>query len=71
MGRERLKAERRSLGYTQEKMSEELGLQLRQYKNIESGASLGKIAMWDRLEDLTGVNQRVLREISPDKEGSQ
>ena len=71
MARERLKAERVRLGYTQEKMAEILDVKLRQYKYIEAGMSLGRIPMWDRLEDITGVNQRVLRENHPDRADNQ
>ena len=37
---------------------------VRQYQNIESGKTMGKIALWDALEDLFGVHQRRLREVS-------
>lgn len=71
MARERLKAERVRLGYTQEQMAEILDVKPRQYKYIEAGTSLGRIPMWDKLEDITGVNQRVLRENHPGQEGNQ
>lgn len=55
---------------TQQDMADKLGVGLRHYKKIESGESLGSIALWDDIEDILGTNQRVLREIHPDKEDS-
>lgn len=52
-------------------MADKLGVGLRHYKKIESGETLGSIPLWDELEDLLEVNQRVLREIHPDREDSQ
>ena len=51
-----------------------MGIHLRYYKAMESGERLGGIDLWDKLEDLTGVHQRTLREISdtrPDLEDSR
>lgn len=56
---------------TQQTMADKLGVGLRHYKKIESGETLGSIPLWDDLEDLLEVNQRVLREIHPDREDSQ
>ncbi len=56
---------------TQQAMADKLGVGLRHYKKIESGETLGSIPLWDDLEDLLEVNQRVLREIHPDREDSQ
>lgn len=56
---------------TQQDMADKLGVGLRHYKKIESGETLGSIPLWDDLEDLLEVNQRVLREIHPDREDSQ
>ena len=56
---------------TQQAMADKLGVGLRHYKKIESGETLGSIPLWDDLEDLLEVNQRVLREIHPDREYSQ
>ena len=56
---------------TQQAMADKLGVGLRHYKKIESGETLGSIPLWDDLEDLLEVNQRVLREINPDREDSQ
>lgn len=69
--RESLKAARKDAGLTQQAMADKLGVNLRYYKAIESGERLGAIWVWDELEDFFNVNQRVLRENHPDKEGSR
>lgn len=61
--RNNLKAARRALGLTQQALADELGLNDRYYKAIESGEKLGAIWIWDKLEDITGIHQRILREI--------
>ena len=62
---------RAAAGMTQQAMADKLGVGLRHYKKIECGETLGSVPLWDELEDVLGVNQRVLREIHPDTEGSQ
>lgn len=69
--RQNLKQARLVHGLTQQQMAEKLGVGLRHYKKIEKGETLGSVPLWDNIEDLLGVNQRFLREIRPDKEGSQ
>ena len=69
--RNNLQAARKAAGMTQQAMADKLGVGLRHYKKIESGETLGSIPLWDDLEDLQEVNQRVLREIHPDREDSQ
>ena len=69
--RENLKAARKAAGLTQQQMADRLGIHERYYKAIESEERLGAIWMWDKLEDLLGINQRVLREIRPGTEDSQ
>ena len=69
--RNNLQAARKAAGMTQQAMADKLGVGLRYYKKIESGETLGSIPLWDDLEDLLEVNQRVLREIHPDREDSQ
>ena len=69
--RENLRAARKAKGMTQQDMADKLGVGLRHYKKIESGETLGSIPLWDDLEDLLEVNQRVLREMHPDREDSQ
>ena len=51
---------------TQRQVAEYLGISENAYQNIEYGKRIGRIETWDRLEDLFGVHQRLLREISPD-----
>lgn len=60
--RRNLKEARKSLGMTQREMAEKLGISTRGYQHIEQGFRLGSIIYWDKLEDITGVHQRVLRE---------
>ena len=62
--RERLKAERISRGWTQKDVAEKLGMSLIGYRQIESGARIGRIETWDALEDMLGVHQRKLRKDS-------
>lgn len=65
-----LKTARRRAGLTQQQVADRLGIGLRHYKKIESGETLGSIAIWDALEDLLMVHQRVLRGNYLDKEDS-
>lgn len=69
--RENLRKARKAAGLTQQQMAETLGVGLRHYKKIESGETLGSIPLWDDLEDMLEVNQRVLREIHPGREDSR
>lgn len=62
--RENLKKARIASGMTQQNVAEKLFVTTRHYKGIESGERIGSIELWDRLEDLFRVNQRVLRETS-------
>lgn len=64
MGRENLKKARKEAGTTQQQMADELDIGLRQYQRIEAGTSHGTFEIWDKLEDITGIHQRILREIS-------
>lgn len=68
--RENLKNARKAARMTQKQVAEYIGIHERYYKSLESGERLGGIRMWDKLEDLFGVNQRVLREIHPGKEAN-
>ena len=65
--RENLKQARKAAGLTQQAMADRLGVGLRHYKKIESGETIGSVPLWDDLEDILGINQRVLREIHPGK----
>lgn len=72
--RENLKRARLAAGMTQQQMADKLNITLRYYKKIEAGNMLGSIEIWDRLEDITGVPQRKLREIQAidhDQEANQ
>lgn len=59
--RTNLQAARKAKGLTQEQMAERLGISLRYYQNIEAGDRNGDFEIWDRLEDITGIHQRILR----------
>ena len=58
-----LKQARKDAGMTQQEVADRVGISWRQYQRIESGKILGRIAVWDALEDLFGVHQRKLREV--------
>ena len=64
MARENLKKARQAAGMTQQQMADRLGISLRYYQNIETGDRTGDFTLWDTLEDITGIHQRRLREIS-------
>ena len=66
--RANLQNARKAAGLTQQAMADKLHVGLRHYKKIESGETLGGIDLWDKLEDLFNIHQRVLREIHLDKE---
>lgn len=69
--RKNLKKARKSAGLTQQAVADKMGISLRYYQQIEAGDRTGDFEIWDNLEDLTKIHQRVLREIHPDKEDSQ
>ena len=69
--RENLRAARKAAGLTQKQMAEYLHVSERHYKFMESGHTTGNVELWDKLEDLFNIHQRVLRENHPDKEDSQ
>lgn len=62
--RKQLKEARMKAGLTQQQMAEKLDISLRYYKNIEAGERTGDVTLWDELEDLLGIHQRILRENS-------
>ncbi len=62
--RKNLKEARRKAGMTQQQMADRLDISLRYYQNIEAGSRTGDFTLWDTLEDITGIHQRILREIS-------
>ena len=61
---------RKAAGMTQQQMADKLGLTLRYYQQIEAGDRTGDFEIWDALEDLTGIHQRILRETDPCKADS-
>ena len=62
--RETLKEARRAAGLTQQQMADRLHITMRYYQKIEAGEATGAFEVWDALEDLLGIHQRKLREIS-------
>lgn len=60
--RNRLRAARKAEGYTQEEMAEAIGTSIANYGLIERGDRNGNFRIWDALEDLLGIHQRILRE---------
>ncbi len=60
--RKNLKEARAAAGLTQQQMADKLNVCLRYYKQIEAGSRTGDFAIWDTLEDITGIHQRKLRE---------
>lgn len=72
--RNKLKKAREEHGYTQQSIADALGLSLRHYQKIEYADLNGSFEVWDALEDLLGVHQRILRENEdnhPVRAGSQ
>lgn len=59
-----LKEARQKAGMTQQQMADRLEISLRYYQQIEAGDRTGDFVIWDTLEDITGIHQRILREIS-------
>ncbi len=64
MRRANLQAARRAANLTQQQMADKLDLTLRHYQKIEYAEISGSFEVWDALEDLLGVHQRILRETS-------
>ncbi|WP_158353186.1 helix-turn-helix domain-containing protein [Diplocloster modestus] len=64
MAREVLKEARQKAGMTQQQMADRLGINLRHYQKIEYAEIGGSFDVWDALEDILGIHQRKLREIS-------
>lgn len=60
--RKNLKEARQAAGMTQQQIADEVNISLRYYQKIESGTHTGDFTIWDTLEDVLGVHQRVLRE---------
>ena len=64
MAREILKNARQQAGMTQQQVADLLDISLVYYQKIEAGTRTGDFILWDTLEDITGIHQRKLREIS-------
>ena len=69
--RENLKNARKETKMTQQAMADKLGISLRYYQQIEAGDRTGDFDIWDSLEDITGIHQRILRAINPGKVSSR
>lgn len=67
--RDNLRKARKEKGLTQQETADRLGIGLRYYKQIEAGQRIGKIEIWDNLEDIFNIHQRKLREISKNHPG--
>jgi len=62
--RKNLQEARKAKGMTQQAIADMLGLTLNHYQKIEYEKLNGSFEVWDALEDLLGVHQRILRETS-------
>ena len=67
--RRNLQAARKAKGMTQQDVADYLEIGLRHYQKIEYADLNGPFEVWDALEDLLGVHQRILREISSIRPG--
>ena len=63
MARDTLKRARKDAGMTQQAVADSIGVSLRYYRMIEANERTGDFEIWDALEDMFGVHQRVLREV--------
>lgn len=66
--RENLRKARKEKGMTQRQVAKHLGISERYYRFIESGDRDGDFEIWDSLEDLFGVHQRLLRRCQSSEE---
>lgn len=62
--REVLKNARKQKGLTQQQVADRLGVGLRHYQKVEAGDTTGSFEIWDALEDILGIHQRKLREMT-------
>lgn len=60
--RKNLKEARMAAGMTQQQMADRLNISLRYYQKIEAGTHTGDFTIWDTLEDILCVHQRILRQ---------
>lgn len=68
--RRKLKEARQAAGMTQQEVADKLNISLRYYKQIEAGQRTGNFEIWDKLEEMFNVHQRILREISENHHGT-
>lgn len=61
--RKNLKEARQKAGMTQQQIADKLELNIRHYQKIEYGEIGGSFEIWNALEDILGIHQRILREI--------
>ncbi len=61
MSRENLKEARKNKRMTQQTVADYSGISLRYYQQIEAGHRNGDCKIWDALEDLFSIHQRILR----------
>lgn len=71
MSRKKLKKARKEAGLTQQQMADKLDISIVYYQKIEQGSRTGDFTLWDTLEDITGVHQRILREIEDNHPGKE
>lgn len=71
MSREKLKKARKDAGLTQQQMADKLDISIVYCQKIEQGSRTGDFTLWDTLEDITGVHQRILREIEDNHPGKE
>lgn len=69
--RKNLKEARQKAGMTQQQMADRIEVSLNYYQKIEAGQRTGDFIIWDTLEDVTGIHQRILREISDNHPGRE
>lgn len=62
--RRKLKEARQAAGMTQQEVADKLNITLVYYQKIEDGSRTGNFEIWDRLEEMFNVHQKILREIS-------
>lgn len=62
--RDNLRKCRNEKGMSQKEVAKYLGISERGYKFIEYGERTGNFEIWDKLEDLFSVHQRILRQCS-------
>lgn len=62
--RMKLKKARKEAGLTQQQMADKLGVTIGYYQKVEYEKLNGSFEVWDALEDILGIHQRLLRESS-------